>query len=183
MCKYKNSADNIVKSFHRKSREFIMILTRFYSNGKRRRTLSFSHERCQKCVNVGIIYIRQRLHLMPHHGVLIPVPPERALLLLTLYQTGVVVLVHICRAVIIFVFFVVDIICTGFAVQSSIVSKKKLTGRKPSLQEIMADFGFFIQPSKKFPPPAASSFTKDSILPQALSQKSCGISPPFAINV
>ena len=30
---------------------------------------------------------------------------------------------------------------------SSSASSRKLTGRKPSLQEIMADFGFFIQPS------------------------------------
>ena len=30
---------------------------------------------------------------------------------------------------------------------SSTVSSRKLTGRNPSLQEIMADFGFFIQPS------------------------------------
>ena len=30
---------------------------------------------------------------------------------------------------------------------SSTVSMRKLTGRNPSLQEIMADFGFFIQPS------------------------------------
>ena len=30
---------------------------------------------------------------------------------------------------------------------SSIVSMRKLTGRNPSLQEIIADFGFFIQPS------------------------------------
>ena len=30
---------------------------------------------------------------------------------------------------------------------SSMASSKKLTGRKPSLQEIMADFLFFIQPS------------------------------------
>ena len=33
------------------------------------------------------------------------------------------------------------------------VSIKKLTGRKPSLHEIIADFGFFIQPSKKFSAP------------------------------
>ena len=30
---------------------------------------------------------------------------------------------------------------------SSIASKRKLTGRKPSLQEIIAERGFFIQPS------------------------------------
>ena len=30
---------------------------------------------------------------------------------------------------------------------SSIVSSRKLTDRKPSLQEIIADLGFFIQPS------------------------------------
>ena len=30
---------------------------------------------------------------------------------------------------------------------SSMVSSRKLTGRKPSLQEIIADFGSFIQPS------------------------------------
>ena len=30
---------------------------------------------------------------------------------------------------------------------SSRASRRKLTGRNPSLQEIMADFGFFIQPS------------------------------------
>ena len=30
---------------------------------------------------------------------------------------------------------------------SSIVSKRKLTGRNPSLQEIIADFGSFIHPS------------------------------------
>ena len=30
---------------------------------------------------------------------------------------------------------------------SSTASRRKLTGRNPSLQEIMADFGSFIQPS------------------------------------
>ena len=30
---------------------------------------------------------------------------------------------------------------------SSMTSRRKLTGRKPSLQEIIADLGFFIQPS------------------------------------
>jgi len=34
-----------------------------------------------------------------------------------------------------------------YSASSSIVSSRKLTGRNPSLQEIMADFGFFIQPS------------------------------------
>ncbi len=34
-----------------------------------------------------------------------------------------------------------------YSASSSMVSSRKLTGRNPSLQEIMADFGFFIQPS------------------------------------
>ena len=34
----------------------------------------------------------------------------------------------------------------SYCASSSKASIKKLTGRKPSLQEIMADFGFFIHP-------------------------------------
>ena len=34
-----------------------------------------------------------------------------------------------------------------YSASSSRASSRKLTGRKPSLQEIMAEWGFFIQPS------------------------------------
>ena len=47
---------------------------------------------------------------MPHHGVLIAVPPERTLPAPILHQAGVVILVHICRAVIIFVFFILHVL-------------------------------------------------------------------------
>ena len=37
--------------------------------------------------------------------------------------------------------------CSVYSASSSIASSRKLTGRKPSLQEIMADLGSFIHPS------------------------------------
>lgn len=64
----------------------------------------------------------------------------------------------------------------------SIVSNRKLTGRKPSLQEIMAEWGFFIQPSKKLPPPLASSITNWLMLSQALSHKPSGFCPSQEIK-
>jgi len=46
------------------------------------------------------------------------------------------------------------------------------------LHEIIAERGSFIHPSKKFPPPLASSLTKYSMDPQALSQSPSGLRPP-----
>ena len=58
-----------------------------------------------------------------------------------------------------------------------------MTGRNPSLQDIIADLLFFIQPSYKSSPPWASAITKAEMLSQALSQKSDGLFQPFAIKI
>ena len=66
----------------------------------------------------GLFVLSCGLHLMPHHGVLIAVPPERTLPFVTLHQTGIVILVHICRAVIVFVFFIVGVVHATLTIHS-----------------------------------------------------------------
>lgn len=69
-----------------------------------------------------------------------------------------------------------------YSVSSSRASIRKLTGRKPSLHEIMAECGFFIHPSQKLLPPWASVIMKGDIVSQALRQSPSGRCQPFAMN-
>ena len=57
------------------------------------------------------------------------------------------------------------------------VSNRKETGRKPSLQLIMALEGFFIQPSKKLPSPRARASTNSRMDFHASGQSPSGQVP------
>ena len=50
------------------------------------------------------------LHLMSYYGILVSVPPKRTLSMRVLHQTREVVFVHIGRAVIVFVFFILHVL-------------------------------------------------------------------------